>query len=73
MANLVVNVGPALPSIAVSLSFVTLTMTFDKGYAEGGSGAIGDGLAGLLGGDVATKAMGSIKTPLGRELLCVLK
>lgn len=38
-------------------------------YAEGGSGGIGDGLAGLLGGGgIATKAKGSIKTPSMRDI-----
>ena len=44
---------------------------FDEGYAEGGSGGIGDGLAGLLGGGggcIATKAKGSIKTPSERDI-----
>ena len=44
---------------------------FNEGYAEGGSGGIGDGLAGLLGGDgggIATKAKGSIKTPSERDI-----
>lgn len=39
---------------------------FNEGYAEGGSGGIGDGLAGMLGGGgggIATKAKGSIRTP----------
>ena len=44
---------------------------FKEGYAEGGSGGIGDGLAGLLGGGgggIATKAKGSIKTPSMRDI-----
>lgn len=44
---------------------------FNEGYAEGGSGGIGDGLAGLLGGGgggIATKAKGSIKTPSERDI-----
>ena len=44
---------------------------FNEGYAEGGSGVIGDGLAGLLGGGgggIATKAKGSIKTPSMRDI-----
>ena len=43
---------------------------FNEGYAEGGSGGIGDGLAGLLGGSggIATKAKGSIKTPSERDI-----
>lgn len=44
---------------------------FNEGYAEGGSGGIGDGLAGLLGGGgggIATKAKGSIKTPSARDI-----
>ncbi len=44
---------------------------FNEGYAEGGSGGIGDGLAGLLGGGgggIATKARGSIKTPSERDI-----
>ena len=45
--------------------------SFNEGYAEGGSGGIGDGLAGLLGGGgggIATKAKGSIKTPSERDI-----
>lgn len=44
---------------------------FNEGYAEGGSGGIGDGLAGLLGGGgggIATKSKGSIKTPSERDI-----
>ena len=44
---------------------------FNEGYAEGGSGGIGDGLAGLLGGGgggIATKAKGSIRTPSERDI-----
>jgi len=44
---------------------------FNEGYAEGGSGGIGDGLAGLLGGGgggIATKAKGTIKTPSARDI-----
>ena len=44
---------------------------FNEGYAEGGSGGIGDGLAGLLGGGgggIAIKAKGSIKTPSMRDI-----
>ena len=44
---------------------------FNEGYAEGGSGGIGDGLAGLLGGGgggVSTKAKGRIKTPSERDI-----
>lgn len=43
---------------------------FSEGYAEGGSGDIGDGYAGLLGGGggIATKAKGSIKTPSERDI-----
>ena len=44
---------------------------FNEGYAEGGSGGIGDGLAGLLGGGgggLATTAEGAIKTPSGRDI-----
>ena len=44
---------------------------FNEGYAEGGAGGIGDGLAGLLGGGgggIATKAKGSIKTPSERDI-----
>jgi TonB family protein len=44
---------------------------FNEGYAEGGSGGIGDGLAGLLGGGgggIDTKAKGSIKTPSMRDI-----
>ena len=44
---------------------------FNEGYAEGGSGGIGDGLAALMGGSgggIATKAKGSIKTPSERDI-----
>ena len=44
---------------------------FNEGYAEGGSGGIGDGLAGLLGGGgggIATKAKGSIRAPSERDI-----
>jgi TonB family protein len=43
---------------------------FNEGYAEGGSGGIGDGLAGLLGGSggIATKTHGSMKTPSERDI-----
>jgi TonB family protein len=44
---------------------------FNEDYAEGGSGGIGDGLAGLLGGGgggIATKAKGSIKTPSMQDI-----
>lgn len=44
---------------------------FNEGYAEVGSGGVGDGLAGLLGGGgggIATKAKGSIKTPSERDV-----
>lgn len=44
---------------------------FNEGYAEGGSGGIGDGLAGMLGGGgggIATKAKGSIRTPSERDI-----
>ncbi len=44
---------------------------FNDGYTEGGSGGLGDGLAGLLGGGgggIATKARGSIKTPSERDI-----
>lgn len=45
---------------------------FNEGYAEGGSGGIGDGLAGLLGGGgggIATKAKGTIKIPSARDIV----
>ena len=44
---------------------------YTERYAEGGSGDIGDGLAGLFGGGgggIATKAKGSIKTPSERDI-----
>ncbi|MCQ2089847.1 MAG: TonB family protein [Fibrobacter sp.] len=44
---------------------------FNEGYAEVGSGGVGDGFAGLLGGGgggIATKAKGSIKTPSERDI-----
>ncbi len=44
---------------------------FNEGYAEGGSGGIGDGLSGLLGGGgggIATKSKGTIKTPSARDI-----
>ncbi|MDY6331647.1 MAG: AgmX/PglI C-terminal domain-containing protein [Fibrobacter sp.] len=44
----------------------------NDGYAAGGSGGIGDGLAELLGGGgggIATKAKGSIKTPSTRDVI----
>lgn len=44
---------------------------FNEGYAEGGSGEIGYGLADMLGGGgggIATKAKGSIKTPSERDI-----
>ena len=44
---------------------------FNEGYAEGGSGGTGDGLASLLGGGgggIATNAKGSIKTPSERDI-----
>lgn len=44
---------------------------FNEGYAEGGAGGIGDGLAGLFGGGgggIATKAKGNIKTPSARDI-----
>ena len=43
---------------------------FNEGYAEGGAGGIGDGLAGLWGGGggIATKAKGNIKTPSARDI-----
>lgn len=44
---------------------------YHNGYAESGSGGIGDGLAGMLGGGgggIATKARGSIKTPSERDV-----
>ena len=44
---------------------------FNEGYAEGGSGGIGDMLGGLLGGgggSIGTKAKGSIRTPSARDI-----
>lgn len=44
---------------------------FNEGYAEGGSGGIGDMLGGLLGGgggSISTKAKGSIRTPSERDI-----
>ncbi len=44
---------------------------FNEGYAEGGAGGIGDGLAGLFGGGgggISTKAKGNIKTPSARDI-----
>jgi len=44
---------------------------FNDGYAEGGSGGIGDMLGGLMGGgggSISTKAKGSIKTPSERDI-----
>jgi len=44
---------------------------FNDGYAEGGSGGIGDMLGGLMGGGggaISTKAKGSIKTPSERDI-----
>lgn len=44
---------------------------FNEGYAEGGSGGIGDMLGGLLGGGggaIGTKSKGSIKTPSARDI-----
>lgn len=44
---------------------------FNDGYAEGGSGGIGDMLGGLLGGgggSISTKAKGSIRTPSERDI-----
>jgi TonB family protein len=44
---------------------------FNEGYAEGGSGGIGDMLGGLLGGgggSISTKAKGSIRTPNERDI-----
>jgi TonB family protein len=44
---------------------------FNEGYAEGGSGGIGDGLGSLLGGGgggIATRAKGTIKTPSARDI-----
>lgn len=44
---------------------------FNDGYAEGGSGGIGDMLGGLLGGGggaISTKAKGSIKTPSAKDI-----
>ena len=45
--------------------------SFNEGYAEGGSGGIGDMLGGLLGGgggSISTKAKGSIRTPSERDI-----
>ena len=44
---------------------------FNEGYAEGGSGGIGDGLAGLLGGGgggIATEAKGAVRGPSERDI-----
>lgn len=44
---------------------------FNDGYAEGGSGGIGDMLGSLLGGGggaISTKAKGSIKTPSAKDI-----
>jgi TonB family protein len=44
---------------------------FNEGYAEGGSGGIGDMLGGLMGGgggSIGTKAKGSIRTPSERDI-----
>ena len=44
---------------------------FNEGYAEGGSGGIGDMLGGLLGGGggaIGTKAKGNIKAPSARDI-----
>jgi TonB family protein len=44
---------------------------FNEGYAEGGSGGIGDMLGGLLGGgggSIGTKAKGNIRTPSARDI-----
>lgn len=44
---------------------------FNDGYAEGGSGGIGDMLGGLMGGGggaISTKAKGSIKAPSERDI-----
>lgn len=43
---------------------------YHNGYAESGSGGIGDGFVGLLGGGggIATKAKGSMKTPSERNV-----
>ena len=44
---------------------------FNEGYAEGGAGGIGAGLAGLLGGGgdgVSGKAKGSVRTPSERDI-----
>ena len=44
---------------------------FNEGYAEGGSGGIGDGLGSLLGGGgggIATRSKGTIKTPSARDI-----
>jgi TonB family protein len=46
--------------------------SFNEGYAEGGSGGIGDMLGGLLGGgggSISTKAKGSIKPPSARDMI----
>ena len=44
---------------------------FNDGYAEGGSGGIGDMLGGLLGGgggSISTKAKGKIKAPSSKDI-----
>jgi TonB family protein len=44
---------------------------FNSGYAEGGSGGIGDALSGLLGGGggaISTRAKGKIKAPSARDI-----
>ena len=42
---------------------------YNENYNEAGSGGVGDGLVGLLGGGIATKARGSIKTPSERDIV----
>lgn len=41
---------------------------FNEAFPKGNSEGIGDGLAGFLGGGIATKAKGSIKTPSMRDI-----
>ena len=50
---------------------VSATGGFNDGYAEGGSGGIGDMLGGLMGGSaggIGTKARGSLKAPSARDI-----
>ena len=41
---------------------------FNEAFPKSNSEGIGDGLAGFLGGGIATKAKGSIKTPSMRDI-----